>query len=49
MEHDRAIAVQIFDEQGRQLATTDTGGTMRVWSLEGDPPGLTHTFTGEGG
>ena len=47
--HDRAIAGQIFDEQGRQLATADTAGTIRVWSLEGDSPELTHTLGGEGG
>ena len=49
VEHDRAIAMQSFDAQGRRLATSDTGGTIRVWSLHGDPPELTHTFSGEGG
>ncbi|MCK5411516.1 MAG: WD40 repeat domain-containing protein, partial [Gemmatimonadetes bacterium] len=49
VEHDRTIAGQIFDEQGRQLATSDTGGTIRIWSLERDPPELTHTLDGERG
>jgi WD40 repeat protein len=39
----------MFDEQGRQLATSDSGGTIRIWSLERDPPELTHTFGGRGG
>ena len=49
IDHDRTIAGQTFDEQGRQLATSDTAGTIRVWSLERDPPELTHTLSGEGG
>ena len=48
MEHGRTIAWQAFDGQGRQLATSDTGGTIRIWSLERDPPELTHTLSGRG-
>ena len=49
VKHDRTIADQTYDEQGLQLATSDTGGTIRIWLLESDPPELTHTFSGEGG
>jgi len=49
VEHDRTIADQTYDEQGLQLATSDTGGTIRIWSLGSDPPELTHTFSGERG
>ncbi len=48
VEHDRTIAWQAFDERGRQLATSDTGGTIRIWSLEREPPELTHTLSGRG-
>jgi len=49
VEHDETIADQTVDEQGQQLAASDTAGTIRIWSLESDPPELTHTFSGEGG
>jgi WD40 repeat protein/DNA-binding winged helix-turn-helix (wHTH) protein len=47
--HERAIGGQVFDKQGRQLATADKGGTIRVWSLTGGAPELTHTLGGKGG
>jgi len=43
VEHDQPIERQIFDEQGRQLATADTAGTIRIWALESDPPELIWT------
>jgi WD40 repeat protein len=49
VEHDRAVAGQIFDQQGRQLATSEKAGTIRIWSLESDPPKLTHTLSGAKG
>jgi WD40 repeat protein/DNA-binding winged helix-turn-helix (wHTH) protein len=49
VEHDGIIAVHIFDKQGRQLATADTDGMIRVWSLASDVPELTRTLAGEGG
>jgi len=49
VKHDRTIADQIFDEQGRHLATADTAGTVRIWAVENDPPKLIRTFKGEGG
>ena len=47
--HDRAIAAQIFDRTGRLLATSDSAGTIRIWSLESDQPELIHTLQGYGG
>jgi WD40 repeat protein/DNA-binding winged helix-turn-helix (wHTH) protein len=49
VDHDRPIAAQIFDTTGRRLATSDAAGTIRIWSLERDPPELTHTLDGKGG
>jgi WD40 repeat protein len=49
VEHDRTIAGLIFDERGRQLATSDPSGTIQIWSLERDPPELTHTLSGATG
>jgi WD40 repeat protein len=49
LEHDRGVAGAAFDDQGRILATADMGGTMRLWSLEGDSPELIRTFKGLGG
>jgi len=49
VEHERTIAALTIAEQGRQLATSDTGGEIRIWSLERDPPELTHTLRGPGG
>ncbi len=47
--HDRAIAFQVLDERGLQIASSDQAGEIRVWSLQCDPPQLTHTFGGQGG
>jgi WD40 repeat protein/DNA-binding winged helix-turn-helix (wHTH) protein len=49
VEHDRAIGVHVFDKSGQRLATADTGGTVRIWSLEGDSAELLHTLAGDGG
>jgi DNA-binding winged helix-turn-helix (wHTH) protein/WD40 repeat protein len=49
VEHDRAIAFQVLDAQGLQMASSDQAGTIQVWSLQHDPPRLTHTFRGKGG
>jgi WD40 repeat protein len=49
IENDENVAAQVFDEQGRQLAISDSTGKIRIWSLESDPPALTHTLTGGGG
>ncbi len=49
VEHERTISAEAFDKQGRQLATADKAGTIRVWSLAADAPELTHTLAGKGG
>jgi WD40 repeat protein len=49
LEHDTTVAAQIFGPEGRQLATADTAGAIRIWSLESDPPARTHTLSGPGG
>jgi WD40 repeat protein len=49
VEHDQTIAAYRFDKHGRHLATSDTGGTIRVWSLESTPPKLIHELHGAGG
>jgi WD40 repeat protein/DNA-binding winged helix-turn-helix (wHTH) protein len=49
LEHERTIGGQILDKQGRQIAAADSAGTIRVWSLGGDFPELTHTLEGDGG
>jgi WD40 repeat protein len=49
VKQDRAIAFFAFDGQGRQLGTQDAAGTIRVWSLDSDPPRVTHTLHGLGG
>jgi WD40 repeat protein len=38
LEHERDLTAAVFDDEGRQLATSDTAGTITVWSLERDPP-----------
>jgi WD40 repeat protein/DNA-binding winged helix-turn-helix (wHTH) protein len=48
LEHDRFLLMAVFDEAGRQLATTDAVGTLRVWSLDHEPPEVTHTAAGVG-
>jgi WD40 repeat protein len=48
LEHDDALGMAVFDDTGRQLATSDTSGRISVWSLETDPPELTRTFEGIG-
>jgi WD40 repeat protein len=40
LEHERDLTAAFFDDEGRQLATSDTAGTITVWSLEHDPPEL---------
>jgi WD40 repeat protein len=46
VEHDSTVVYSGFDRQGRQLVTADKTGTIRIWSLESDPPKLTHTPLG---
>jgi WD40 repeat protein/DNA-binding winged helix-turn-helix (wHTH) protein len=46
VEHDSTVVFSGFDRQGRQLVTADKAGTIRIWSLESDPPELTHTPSG---
>ena len=46
LDHDRALSMAVFDDEGRQLATADAVGTIRVWSLESDPPELNRTLRG---
>ena len=43
LEHEGDLSAAVFDDQGRQLATSDMAGTITVWSLERDPPELAHT------
>jgi WD40 repeat protein/DNA-binding winged helix-turn-helix (wHTH) protein len=49
IEHDRGVLWLVFDAEGRQLLTVDVAGTIRVWSLESDPPVLARTLSGPGG
>jgi len=46
LEHDRVFLMAVFDKEGRRLATADSAGTIRVWSLDHDPPELTRTVAG---
>jgi WD40 repeat protein/uncharacterized protein YukE len=48
LEHDRVFLMAVFDDEGRRLATADSAGTIRVWSLDHDPPELTRTVAGMG-
>jgi len=48
LEHDRVFLMAVFDDEGRRLATTDSAGTIRIWSLDHDPPELTRTVAGMG-
>ncbi len=49
IEHDRPVAGQTFDQQGQHLATADTSGTVRIWTMENKNPRLKYTFSGGGG
>jgi WD40 repeat protein len=40
LEHGRAINSAVFDAEGEHVATADGVGTIRIWSLEQDPPEL---------
>jgi WD40 repeat protein len=40
LEHEANLSAAVFDDDGRQLATSGTSGTISVWSLEHDPPVL---------
>ena len=46
LEHDRNLTMAVFDDDGQQLATSDTAGRISVWSLDHDPPQLTRTYDG---
>jgi WD40 repeat protein len=46
VEHDRTVTFAGFDAQGQQLVTADRTGAIRIWSLESDPPELTHSPLG---
>jgi WD40 repeat protein len=48
LEHDQVLTMAVFDDEGRQLATADASGTIRVWSLESDSPKLIRAFAGAG-
>jgi WD40 repeat protein len=45
VDHDSAVTLCVFDEQDRQLVTTDVSGKIRLWSLESVPPRLTRTLS----
>ncbi len=49
VEHDRAVSALVFDEKGRHLALADSTGTVRIWSVEIDPPRLIRSLRGQGG
>jgi WD40 repeat protein len=49
LEHERAVAVHVFDPSGRRMATLDAADTIRIWSLDAELPEVTRTFDVEQG
>ncbi len=48
VRHDAPVSVQRVDFRGRQLLSASSDGWVRIWSLLGDRPELTHEFLGMG-
>jgi WD40 repeat protein len=48
LQHDHNLLTAVFDDDGRQVATSDMSGRISVWALDQSPPRLIRTFDGLG-